>query len=82
MKFVDFQFKFSNMASLSFVQMFSGRKQESEVWRHFTYNAVTHKSTCNVIMLTLTITLTQPTWSRICRKQNKDILLRTGFKYC
>jgi hypothetical protein len=32
--------------------MFSGRKRESEVWRHFTYNAVTHKSSLDAMLLT------------------------------
>jgi hypothetical protein len=35
--------------SLSSVQLFSGRKRESGVWGHFSYNANNRKSQCNVV---------------------------------
>ena len=38
------------MSNSKFVKMFSGRKRESEVWKHFTYDQQSRKSRCNVVV--------------------------------
>jgi hypothetical protein len=39
----------TDSGSSKFVKMFSGRKKESEVWKHFNYDQQTRKSMCNVL---------------------------------